>query len=256
MKSKKIIFVANWKSELSITQTVQYCEEHSKELNSLALHTGNMIILCPTIPTIALVHQYFKNSSVYLGSQNCSPFPKGPYTGEIDAQTIKEAGCSYCIIGHSERRLLFQESNTIIAHKILQTLDAHLIPIICIGQRDINSPIDITMRTLQQQLRPVKKLLENRSKLNYTLLIAYEPVGAIGTGKTPDPIYLRELFTRLHKYVTQWNLKNVSFNFLYGGSVNETTIIPMVHIDQLNGFLIARASLDFQKFKNMISLST
>lgn len=256
MNPRKLIFVANWKSELSVQETVQYCRLYCKELDSLAQRTNKTIVLCPTMPSIALVGTFIKNSTLALGAQNCSPFPKGPYTGEVTAAILQEIGCSYCIIGHSERRSLFNESNNMIAQKTMAALDANLTPIVCVGQKNMDSSIDETMRILQRQLGPVKKLLKNYPSGNHAVLIAYEPVGAIGSGKVPDPQYLNELYMQLTQYIAQWKLKNISFKFLYGGSVNEITIIPMMRIATLDGFLIARASLDFQKFKNMISLSS
>ena len=254
MPERSLLFVANWKMQLSFDESLQFCEDHEEELAALDASCAHRLVLCPSFPALYPIATILRVTSIALGAQQCSSYRQGAYTGEVSAQTLAQVGCSYCIVGHSERRRYFYETSKDIAEKVVQLSTAGINPIICIGEERGQYESKKTFSVLDKQLAPIINHLQTLEIMPAHIYIAYEPVWAIGTGNIPTTSYLDEIFNYLAEYCFM-NLPDVTHSsFLYGGSVNEETIVPLSTLDWLNGFLIGGASLDFQKFKNMISL--
>jgi len=263
---KARIYVANWKMNMHLDSGLQFANdckalmndnENTEKQGSPFSQNGakKHIILCPTFPAIYPIAQLLQNVPISIGAQNCSEHEIGAYTGEVSAQSLSEIGCSYCIIGHSERRKYFHETNEVIARKVVKLFASTINPIICIGETAQDHKDNKTLEVLEHQLNPIIKAINEAEQFPETVIFAYEPVWAIGTGKTPNNETLHATFNWLAAHLTR-NIKNIKVIYLlYGGSVDEHTALEMVKVQNIDGFLIGGASLDFQKFKNIVSLA-
>lgn len=254
MPGRSLLFVANWKMQFSFNDVLQFCDAHSDDLIALDAGSAHQFVVCPSFDCLYPVYKCLQGTSISLGAQTCSSHEKGAFTGEVSAQSLAQLGCTYCIIGHSERRLHFHESNEDIAAKAVRLVNCDVKPIICIGENREQFERKKTMAIISEQLKPVIEQLNSLAHIPSSLCIAYEPVWSIGTGEVPPISYLDETFRLLAEQCSLDLPDTVSCIFLYGGSVNESTIGQLAAVDWINGFLIGGASLDFQKFRNMVSL--
>jgi triosephosphate isomerase len=232
--------IGNWKMYLSYNQVKAFFTENN--LGELKKHT---LILCPSFDSLSQTNQFLKNSQIKLGAQDCSAFKPGAYTGQIFAQSLKELGCNYCIVGHSETRKYYHITNEEVAQKALQAVAADLIPIICIGESKEEYQQQKTIKVLEEQLKPILALKEQIK--NKQIMMAYEPVWSIGTNIVPDNEYLEKIFSYLKEA-----LKSFKVILIYGGSVDNTSIKTIKQVSLIQGFLIGRASTDFQELKKIV----
>jgi triosephosphate isomerase (TIM) len=251
---KRYLFVANWKMAWSVQESVDFVCTWHKGLEALADKTGHDIVICPSYPALWPIGNLIKDSHIQLGSQDCSFFGYGPYTGQVCPESLVPLGCTYCIIGHSERRRYCSESNDAICQKTRHSLEAGLEPIICVGETDDRQHVATTLALIYRQLHGLKKHFAHPCFTKKSLCIAYEPVWAIGSGRTPDLHYLHLVFEGIVSVSKKIIPDDIQIHYLYGGSVNEKNIVDFSTIDHVTGFLVGGTSLDFQKFKNMISL--
>jgi triosephosphate isomerase len=249
VKTPKLI-VANWKMNLTFNQTKEFCIKHANDFQQLQHKTRAKIIVCPSTESLALTATLLCDSATELGAQNCSSFTSGAYTGETSALSLAQVGCTYCIVGHSERRINFNETNGTIIQKAVNLLKVGITPIICIGEIIKQNSPETACAILADQLDPIISLATANS--NLLPIIAYEPVWAIGTGSTPDKQYLERIFTWI---ANQWCIQiSTPPTILYGGSVQPDSIKMLKQIPDLGGLLVGGASLDFQKFEKIVSL--
>jgi triosephosphate isomerase (TIM) len=247
--SKKFLYVANWKMNLSFNQTITFCINHYDELEQLA-KTADMV-LCPSFDSLAPVSSIFKNTNIIMGAQNCSDQAIGAYTGEVSALSLAEIGVNYCIVGHSERRMYYGETAEQIIKKIYLLYAANIIPIICIGETHKDFLNDKTHDILTEQLQPIIDAIKQQKEKIKKIVIAYEPVWAIGTGIIPDQQQLNDIFAWLSDYILT-QLPDYDIQLLYGGSANQNNIVELKKIVPINGFLIGTASTQFEQFKDII----
>jgi triosephosphate isomerase (TIM) len=248
----KPLCVANWKMNLSFDKTYEFCTTYADRFKTLSSHHDIQLVLCPSPESLALTAHIFKDSTVKIGAQNCSHFQAGPYTGEISAQSLAQIGCKYSIIGHSERRIFFHETNETIALKTKNLLNASVIPIVCIGEPQPTESMQEIFDYLLSQLDPIFHAIASLE--SQLIIIAYEPVWSIGTGVIPSIDHLTKIFKWLHNLCTQQTTPSGSYSFLYGGSIHAQNINCFKHIAHLDGFLVGNASLDFQNFEKIVSL--
>jgi len=244
---KQKIFVANWKMQKSFNQSVKFVTKNLDELKK----TNALVVLCPSFPALYPMAQALKNTSVHIGAQNCSPHKNGAYTGQVSAQSLAEVGCTYCIVGHSERRKYNKESDSEVAQKTEQLIIQNIIPIVCIGESAQEFEKKQTIDVLANQLKPVFSTIKT-TKNAIKVCIAYEPIWSIGTGKVPNIDYLKSIFETLQEWFNT-QIPKIETKLLYGGSVNEKNILQFNNIPQIEGFLIGGSSLDFQKLKKIVS---
>lgn len=221
--------VSNWK----MNGDVEFAENFFERVNSIK--TKNRIVICPPFPLLAK----FKNFSHFLGAQNCSERMNGAFTGEVSPLLLKDLGCQYVIIGHSERRRLFKESDEIIYKKYELLTELNVTPIVCVGEAEKER--SEWNEILSIQLHRFKNS-ENLSKA----IIAYEPVWSIGSGKTPTTAEIHEVLSFI-KQATDLKCPTI-----YGGSVNIKNISDILQIASVDGVLIGGASLRIQEFSEMI----
>ena len=236
-----LCLVANWKLNGSKEFNTQWALEFFRNFNG-----KNFSYLGVAPPSIYIDHikALLAGQEIKIGSQNIDLEQSGARTGEISASMIKDLGCSFSIIGHSERRLLFQETNQMIGQKLIQANNNSIIPILCIGESAEENQSNNTNNVLEQQ---IVEALGNANELS-SLIIAYEPVWAIGSGKTPNPEQINSIHEMI-KDVVQSRFPKIGLeSVLYGGSVNldnATSLFDQMNID---GALIGGASLDGREF--------
>ena len=236
-----LCLVANWKLNGSKEFNTQWALEFFRNFNG-----KNFSYLGVAPPSIYIDHikGLLAGQEIKIGSQNIDLEQSGARTGEISASMIKDLGCSFSIVGHSERRLLFHETNQMICQKLIQANNNSIIPILCIGESAEENQSNNTHNVLEQQ---IVEALGNANKLS-SLIIAYEPVWAIGSGKTPNPEQINSIHEMI-KDVVQSRFPKIGLeSVLYGGSVNlenATSLFDQMNVD---GALIGGASLDGREF--------
>lgn len=217
------------------------------------VHPGTKVIVCPPFTSLSAVAKLVSGSAIGLGAQNMHPESSGAFTGEISAPMLKSVGCAYVIVGHSERRQLFGESDEFINRKVQAALSAGLIPIVCVGetleQREKGETHDVVTRQLKGCLSGVKS--EDVSRC----IIAYEPVWAIGTGKTATPAQAQEIHQLIRRLVASLAGKQVAESVViqYGGSVKPENARELLTQADIDGALVGGACLKADSFAKIIA---
>jgi triosephosphate isomerase len=233
--------VANWKMNFNSQQG----KEFISSLNSKDLNNGqSQIILCPSFTSIFSIVDASKNSTIRIGAQNMHFENSGAFTGEISANMLNELGVNFVILGHSERRHIFGESDKMIQSKMIQSIENGLIPILCIGEKLSDRESGNTKKVLRSQL---EFGLENVSG---EYIIAYEPVWAIGTGKSATSEMVAETHGVIRNILADLSIDD-NVSLLYGGSVSPENASQLSAVQYVDGFLIGGASLDVEKFYNI-----
>ena len=243
-------YFANWKMFQSLAQIKKFIKEYKKDDNFQAAKTDRYVGIAASYEHLYFVQQKLKNSALHVGAQDCSQFLAGAYTGQVSVQSLSDLGASFCIVGHSEVRQFLGQSDELIALKFKLLIAANISPILCIGQTFEQKQDGMTLQVLFDQLEPVLRFLQSYDGL-VKIFIAYEPIYAIGSGIVPSTQDLQEVFCFLKNLVKQVPVaKNVMF--LYGGSVSSLTISKLQEIEEISGFLIGKASIDFQELKKIV----
>ena len=234
---------ANWKMNGSIN----FINKFINNLDNLTLENildqSICIIIFPPF-----VYSYFianKLKNYYLGGQNCSLFLEGAYTGDVSASMLHDIGCQFCIIGHSERRTIFNETNNEVSIKATNSLKNNIHPIICVGETLQEKKDNKTKEILSKQIR---ESINDDSNNNNTI-IAYEPIWAIGSGLTPS---LEEI-DEIHNFIKNEIQGYENYKILYGGSVKSANSKEILNLDSVDGVLIGGASLDVDEFNKILS---
>jgi len=247
------MYLANWKMYWTFDQTIEFVNKHFHSLTLLAQSDREQIILCPSFVSLYPIAQMFAQTNIAVGAQDCCDHARGAFTGQISAPDLKALGCQFCIIGHSERRRYNGETDTIIALKCAQLLDAGISPVICIGETQEENQRGKTLEVLARQLSGIIDLFKEQAHqlAGKQILIAYEPVWAIGTGLVPTHDHLETVFAWLATTMIRL-APNLQVAFIYGGSITARNSSSLKKVVGLDGFLIGGASLDFQEFENII----
>ena len=205
------------------------------------------IAVCPPFVLLDTVSALVADSKVGLGAQNVSQHASGAYTGEVSSGILIEAGCQYVIIGHSERRSLYGEDDATVAEKFLAARDAGLTPIVCVGESLEERESGDTQAVVGRQLKAVIDAAGASALAD--AVIAYEPVWAIGTGKTATPEQAQEVHAALRALVAEADADVAQgLRILYGGSVKGSNAAELFACEDIDGGLIGGASLDAQDF--------
>ncbi len=241
----KPFIVANWKMHKTISEAVAFAESLRK------LHTDPAkcdLVIAPPFTAIRSIADALKGSPIGIAAQNLHHHRDGAFTGEISAGMLAEAGCQYVIIGHSERRLHFGESDNIIHQKIKMALAFHLVPILCIGETLPEREREETFEVIEKQL---KEGLNNFGAGDIgRLVIAYEPVWAIGTGRTATPEQAENVHVHIRHLLSSQCGDQVArqTSIIYGGSVTGDNIAGLKEKQAINGVLVGGASLKVESF--------
>ena len=245
---RKPLVAGNWK----MNGTREASAQLVSSIGSSAPFQCDVVVIPPVI-YMQEVSGLLRTESVLMGAQNVSPYEHGAYTGEISAPMISEFGCSYCLIGHSERRMLFGESNETTVAKFETLLKYRIKPILCVGETIEQRNSGHTVEVVSGQLRSVLEFF-SPSDLAHAV-IAYEPVWAIGTGETASPRVAGEVHASIRDIIRgkDQNLAD-SMRILYGGSVNPSNAYSLISEVDIDGALVGGASLssiDFIKICNL-----
>jgi len=208
-------------------------------------------LLCPSFTEMSSVCSIFKGASVEIGAQDCSNERAGSYTGQVLAESLRQIGCIYCVVGHSERREYFSESSDLVGQKALRLLQVGITPILCVGEKKIDYDSNAAKDVIRAQLDTVFEKIKGFDTVN--LCIAYEPVWAVGTGIIPKNEYIEEIFDFILEISKKYG-QSGEIKLLYGGSVDDLSAKTLKNVRNLGGFLIGGASLDFKKFEKIVQL--
>tara|TARA_B100000035_G_scaffold118207_1_gene100244 strand:- start:594 stop:1328 length:735 start_codon:yes stop_codon:yes gene_type:complete len=230
--AKNTLIVSNWKMNLNL-----FCAQKLiSKLKSLKISKNVKNIICPQYLLIPHVRNLIKSSQIILGAQDCHSEEKGSFTGDSSILLIKEYGCKYVIIGHSERREYHKEKNSDVKKKINIAIKNDIIPIVCVGESFLLRKKKTYLKFICKQLEEcIPKSLSN-------LIVAYEPIWAIGSGLTPTIDDIIEVKESCINFLNK-NKKIRDVKFLYGGSVNSQNFFEIKNKCKVNGALIGGASL-------------
>ena len=243
---RKWIVAGNWKMHNTIAESSALAKA-IKEGSSYI--QGGSIILAPPFIALFAVGEVIKGSNVFLAAQNMYYEDKGAFTGEISPVMLKDIGCSYVIIGHSERRKYFHELDADVNLKVKKALTAGLTPIMCVGETDEEREKGITQDVVGRQ---VKQGLSGVEKID-NVVIAYEPVWAIGTGKVATSAQAQEVHAFIRGILKElYSGKADDVRILYGGSVTKDNIGDLIAMEDIDGALVGGASLKADGFIGII----
>jgi triosephosphate isomerase len=247
---RKKVIAGNWKMNMNLHQSQKLVSEI---INGLGKDTKAEVILCPPFTSLNEVNFLLKGTPVKLGAQNMYYEESGAYTAEISADMLKSVGCEYVILGHSERRVIFNESDELINKKIKTALLKELKPIFCIGELLEQREKGETMKVVSSQ---IEKGLEGiTSDQMKNIIIAYEPVWAIGTGKTATPEQAQEVHSFIRELVAKKFSATVAENLIiqYGGSVKPDNSGELLSQKDIDGALVGGACLKADSFLSIIA---
>jgi triosephosphate isomerase (TIM) len=246
-------FIAgNWKMFKTVADTVKYVKEFRGLVKDVQ---GVEIVIAPPFTAIHAAAEAARNSNVAIAAQDMFWEREGAFTGQVSAPMLQEAGAEYVIIGHSERRTLFGETDATVNRKLAAAIAAGLAPIACIGetldQRERNETFDVLDRQIKHGLDGLS------SEQVGQLVIAYEPVWAIGTGRNATPAQAAEAHAHIRKRLRQWFSPDAAelCHVIYGGSVKADNIRELVSQPDVDGALVGGASLDVRGFVEIVTRS-
>lgn len=245
---RKKIVAGNWKMNLSIAEGANLSEEivQSNDQNDVD------VIVIPPFTHLSTIAEKIKHSNVKLGAQNCNDHNEGAYTGEISPMVLKQIGVEFVLVGHSERRQYYNESNDLLSKKIDNILKNGLTPIFCVGElleeRNSGSQYDVILKQLNESLFH----LDNENLLK--TVIAYEPVWAIGTGLTASPEQAQEIHKFIRGKIAEKYNNDVAnrIQILYGGSCKPSNAKEIFSQNDVDGGLIGGASLNVKDFMGIV----
>ena len=248
MRRKTI--AGNWKMNKDIHETATLINELKERLKDFKNEVD--VVLCPPFTSLVVAKSLVNNSPMKLGAQNMSQNDDGAFTGEISAKMLTAIGCEYVILGHSERRQYFKETNDLVNMKVKKALKGGLIPIICIGETLEERESGVTDKIITAQVKGVLHELASAEVEKCT--IAYEPVWAIGTGKNATPDQANQIHKLIRKLVGQLYSWAVAEKLIiqYGGSMNAQNAADLLSQSDIDGGLIGGASLKADLFMAII----
>jgi triosephosphate isomerase len=243
------LVAGNWKMYKTVSEAVRYIKEFRAMVKDAA---GVEIVIAPTFTAVHAAYEAARNSNIGIGGQDLYWEREGAFTGEISGAMLREAGAEYVIIGHSERRTLFGETDASVNRKAMAAFAAGLTPIVCIGetldQRDRNETLDVLDRQIRQGFDGIS------GSQMAQLVIAYEPVWAIGTGRNATPAQAQEAHAHIRGRLRQWFGAEAAdqCHVVYGGSVKPENISDLMAQADVDGALVGGASLDVRAFADIV----
>lgn len=237
--------IANWKMNKLQRETSDF-------IQNLAMQNDVDVAIIPPFLSIREAKNMAAAKNIRIGSQNMSEYGHGPYTGEVSASMLKDAGCDFVLLGHSERRKIFLENNDCIARKVERAIVEKMPFVLCVGEtldeKNLGETEEVIDRMLDESL---ESLFGDHFKL---VTIAYEPVWAIGTGKVPDADSIRRVHAMIRAKLEDFDAEAAKdIPILYGGSVNIDNISEILNIQNVDGALVGGASLEALSFNQLIN---
>ena len=250
---RKHIVAGNWKMNLTFSEADELLDELMSELEKVQLPRDEQVIVCPPFPYLEMCSDYANDSYFMVGAQNVSDQEKGAYTGEVSAEMLESCEIDYCIVGHSERRQYYGETDALVATKVNKLLAHNLKPIVCVGEvleeREAGRQFEVVRTQVEGGLF---HLSEEEIK---QVIIAYEPVWAIGTGKTATADQAQEIHAHIRSLLAAKYGKEVAddISILYGGSCKPSNAKELFEKPDVDGGLIGGASLKAKDFMGIVT---
>lgn len=239
---RKNIIAGNWKMNKTASQTSEFLSSVASRMDS-----KDEVVIFPPYLSVAAAVAALKGTKVKVGVQNMHFEDAGAFTGEVSADMVLESGCEYVLIGHSERRKYFAETDETVNLKVKKALAKGLIPMVCVGEDLEEREKDLTFDVIARQLR---RGLEDVAPAS--VVIAYEPVWAIGTGKTATDEQAQEVCAFIRKSLSEMGFDAAEISILYGGSVKGSNITSLMSMPDIDGALVGGAALT-EDFINIIN---
>ena len=251
-QENKVTVVGNWKMHGSVQSNEVFLEKLLSTLEDLNLSELSCGIAIPAIYLFQFSSR-LDNAPFYLGAQNVGQWEKfGAYTGETSAKMLAEFDCTFSIVGHSERRKYFEETNEVIAKKASNLLESGIVPLVCVGEGNLERENGSAVHFVKNQIEEIVSFLgaESIKKCNF----AYEPIWAIGTGRVAKESDIKEMHgairTLLVELIGKASARNISL--LYGGSVSSENVLSIVDQENVDGVLVGGASVTMETFGKLL----
>lgn len=242
---RKRLVMGNWKMNGSLATNASLLAS----LRASSHHVDDCdVAVCVPFPYLAQAAQALNDSAVTFGAQDLSPQQQGAYTGDVSADMLADLGCSWVLVGHSERRSHHSETDQLVADKANAALAAGLTPVVCIGETLAEQEAGHTLGVVARQLAPILALGEPAVS---DMVIAYEPVWAIGTGRTATPQQAQDVHAAIRASLDSIGAAHV--RILYGGSVNATNAAQLFSMSDIDGALVGGASLIAEEFSRIVA---
>ena len=239
---RKPLIAGNWK----MNKSALLAEEFSNEILEVELDDEVEVLICPPFTAIDRVKKTL-GDKIKLGAQNLSEREEGAVTGEISAEMLVDLGCDYVIVGHSERRDYFEESSETVRAKAEKAIESGLVPIICVGE-------SLEVREEGRQNEFVNEMLmKSAENLKGEFVVAYEPIWAIGTGKTCSPEDAEAMCKNIRETLKNMGFEQDKIRILYGGSVKPSNIAGLMSMENIDGSLVGGASLKVEDFVKLVN---
>jgi triosephosphate isomerase len=250
-KYRKCTIAGNWKMNKTVNEAVDMGGTLKRDL---AGYTEVEVVVCPPFTALKPLGDALSESNIKLGAQDMHWEPDGAFTGEISARMLRDLYCHYVILGHSERRSYFHEDDEVVNRKVKAALKANLLPIMCVGEtiaeREAGLEEDVVRRQIEGGLAGID---EGLSKV----LVAYEPVWAIGTGRTATPEIAQGMHAAIRRVLVELGGKEIAekIRILYGGSMKPDNAAALLAQPDIDGGLIGGASLDARSFTEIVRIA-
>lgn len=243
------LIAGNWKMFKTVREAERFACHLAAELE---IPANREVVVAPSFPALCAVADALRGSAIKLAAQNVHDQAQGAFTGEVSAGMLIDAGCEYVIVGHSERRALFGETDELISRKLAAALAHGLKPIFCIGETLAEREKGATLAIIAGQIKEGLKNIDRGDIGN--IAIAYEPVWAIGTGKTATPEQAQEVHAFIRNTMGDAHGKELAekLRIIYGGSVNPGNIEKLMAEKDINGALVGGASLEAGSFSEIV----
>jgi len=246
---RQTVIAGNWK----MYKTNAEAEAMVRELRTLVDSTDQVeVVVCPPFTTLSSVAAVLKGSRIAVGAQDVYWEDQGAFTGEVSVKMLASSGCRYCIIGHSERRQFFHETDETVNRKLKKLLESELIPIMCVGEllaeREAGKVEEVVLGQMERGLAGLTGDQISR------IIVAYEPVWAIGTGKTATPQIAEDVHSMIRKWLAGRTSAQIAetVRILYGGSVKPDNASDLMAQPDIDGALVGGASLDAKSFAKIV----
>jgi len=249
MSERKPFIAANWKMFKTIGEAVAFTEAIQKEVGSV---DDREVVLAPPFTALAAVRKAMVAGGFKLAAQNCHWEEKGAFTGEVSLGMLQDAGCDHVILGHSERRHVFGETDDEVARKVASAFRYRIPPVLCVGEKLEERESGQTTAVVERQLSSSIRGLSLSEAGN--LVIAYEPVWAIGTGRTATPEQAQEVHAFIRDFCARLFEKGIAntLRIVYGGSVKPDNVNALMAKPDIDGLLVGGASLEVASFQRIV----
>jgi triosephosphate isomerase (TIM) len=238
--SRVSLVAANWKMHKTVGETAAFLDRFLSDVDELG---GVEVVVCPPYPSLATAVERCRRSPIKVAAQNMHEEAQGAYTGEVSAPMLADAGVDAVILGHSERRALFAETDEALARKVPAALEAGLLPILCVGETEAQRDDDDTEQVLRHQVESDLAGLDGARLAE--VVIAYEPVWAIGTGRTATPEQAEEAIAFIRSLIAARDTDAAArIRIVYGGSVKPANAAELFARTEIDGGLVGGASLN------------